>query len=135
MKVNYMIVCEAAQEAGGKHYILGGGWDVLGARETPVTKERVSVAIQVAAPKAEASKSRRLVVDVEDGKGNSILDNKFDVIVSIPASDAIADGEVARNMVFNFLHLQFPSTGAFRFVAKIDGELAASQVVRVLKSG
>ena len=47
-----MLLCDAAQESGGKLYILGGGWSII---RTPNTPTPMSLAMNYLGLKAEVS--------------------------------------------------------------------------------
>lgn len=62
-----MLLCDAAQEAGGKLYILGGGWSIKGTDPTPM-----ALAIKIDVPWNEANERHRFVLMLESGDGGPV---------------------------------------------------------------
>jgi len=64
-----MLLCDSAQEVGGKLYILGGGWSVLG---TPNTPTNMAVAIKLSVPWDQANERHQLRLMLMDGDGQQV---------------------------------------------------------------
>ncbi len=62
-----MLLCDAAQEVGGKLYILGGGWSVKGPEPMPM-----GLAIKIDVPWTEANERHQFVLTLESGDGGVI---------------------------------------------------------------
>ncbi len=63
-----MLLCDAADEAGGKLYILGGGWSVL---QIPNLPTPMALAIMISVPWDQSNMRHTLAVRLvtEDGVG------------------------------------------------------------------
>src|SRR4051794_33041064 len=72
-----MLVCDAAQESGGKLFILGGGWSVIRAPNVPVP---MSLAIKMSVPWDRTNQPHKIraALITEDG----------DPVLADPASGA-----------------------------------------------
>jgi hypothetical protein len=131
-----MLLCDAAQESGGKLFILGGGWSLIGAPRIPVP---MSLAIKIAVPWDQANRPHHVEVGLLDDDGNPV--------VPAGAPGAIrgeARFEVGRPpgtkpgtpidapLVLNFGFLALDS-GGYVWVLKIDGDEQARSAFRVLK--
>src|SRR5436309_2115207 len=79
MKVT-MLLCDAAEVAGGKLYILGGGWSVTGPGPS-----QMAVAIKIEVPWDQTNRRHRLRLELIDADGNR---------VSAPAEDPEHPSEV-----------------------------------------
>lgn len=62
-----MLLCDAAQEVGGKLYILGGGWSIKGPEPTPM-----ALAIKIDVPWNDANERHRFVLQLESGDGGPV---------------------------------------------------------------
>ncbi len=73
-----MLLCDAAQEANGKLYILGGGWTVTGPGPVPS-----ALALKIDVPWNQTNQRHRLRLDLVTQDGQP-------VIVPTPQGDAAA---------------------------------------------
>ena len=62
-----MLLADAAQAAGGKLYVLGGGWSVTGPGPVPS-----ALAIKVEVPWTEANRRHELVITLLDADGRPV---------------------------------------------------------------
>jgi hypothetical protein len=62
-----LLLCDAAEEVGGKLYILGGGWALLQAPDTPLN---MALAILIAVPWDQANEEHDVeaVLVTDDGE-------------------------------------------------------------------
>jgi len=65
-----LLLCDAAQELGGKLYILGGGWSKLFRPNQPAF---YSLAVRIAVPWNEANQRHRFVARLADEDGKPFL--------------------------------------------------------------
>jgi hypothetical protein len=68
-----MMLADAAQEVGGKLYILGGGWSVTGPMPTPM-----AIALKIEVPWDRTNERHDLLIELLDEDGNA---------VTVPGSD------------------------------------------------
>jgi hypothetical protein len=131
-----MLLCDAAQESGGKLFILGGGWSIIRAPHVPVP---MSLALRISVPWDEANRKHNVRVDLLDDDGAPVVPEGAPGAVS-------ADGqfEVGRPtgmkpgtpidaplvMNFGFLALE---AGGYVWALKIDDKPVARAAFRVLK--
>ncbi len=122
-----MLLCDAATEAGGKLYILGGGWSQVAAADTPLN---LALAIKLGVPwdKTPGVHSFRLALMNLDGQ---LVENaEGDGIQAVGQMDvARPDGvkqgtdiDVPIAITFNGLRL---AAGGYRWELEIDDEPAA----------
>ena len=62
-----MLLCDAAQEVGGKLYILGAGWSNKGPEPAPM-----ALAIKIDVPWTDANQRHRFVLMLESGDGGPV---------------------------------------------------------------
>ena len=131
-----MLLCDAAQEAGGKLFILGGGWSVIRAPHVPVP---MSLAIKVAVPWDEANQSHQVRVDLLDDEGQPVIsdgapgpitaDGRFEV-GRPPGMKPGTPIDAPLVMNFGFLSLE---AGGYVWVLQIDNQEVARAAFRVMK--
>lgn len=63
-----MLLCDAAQEANGKLFILGGGWTVTGPAPTPS-----ALALKIDVPWDQANRRHRLRLDLVSQDGQPVM--------------------------------------------------------------
>jgi hypothetical protein len=63
-----MMLADAAQEVGGKLYILGGGWSITGPEAVPM-----AVALKLEVPWDRTNMPHSLVLELLDEDGNAVL--------------------------------------------------------------
>jgi hypothetical protein len=66
MKVT-MLLADAAQQVGGKLYILGGGWSITGPAPVPT-----AIAIKIEIPWDEANRQHQLLIQLVDADGQPV---------------------------------------------------------------
>jgi RimJ/RimL family protein N-acetyltransferase len=120
MKVDYLILADAAIATDGKHYLHGAGWDSLVASSLPVFHRHMSAALRLRLP--GTGPALRLGVDVLNPEGVSILAAPiYNDLVPGDSSPAKASDEQAIALVFNFDSLHFAQAGTFAVVVSVDG--------------
>ena len=120
-----MLLCDAAQEIGGKLYILGGGWSSKGPEPAPM-----ALAIKIDVPWTEANQRHDFVLVLESGDGGTIgftgpegpqtvkIDGQFEV-GRPPGTPAGADIDAA--LAVNVGPLPLPP-GLYSWQLSIDGQ-------------
>jgi hypothetical protein len=66
-----MLLCDYAEELGGKLYIMGGGWSRLG---TPNQPSNLALAIKLSVPWNQANEPHNLTVRLVNGNGEQQQD-------------------------------------------------------------
>lgn len=129
-----MLLCDAADQQGGKLYILGGGWSVIYAPGVPVN---MALAVKLAVPWDQANEVHQLraalLTDdgdpVDLGTGAVQVEGEFEVgrPPGMKRGTAI-DAPLA--LPFNGLALQ---PGGYVWILEIDGTEMARAPFRVLE--
>jgi hypothetical protein len=121
-----LMLCDAAQVADGKLYILGGGWSVTGPGPAPS-----AVAIRLEVQADEAAKPHHWELYLVDGNGNEVAIETPDGAQPI---EIRGDFEVAQpeqlpqgmpidvNLAMNIGPLPLPPGGRFSWQLTVDGE-------------
>ena len=123
MKVT-VILADAAQEAKGKLFILGGGWNVVGPNSPPT-----ALALLVEVPWTEANRPHDLRVTLQDPDGNPALVGPESEAIELTGQLEVGrpPGSVAGNpfnvpMVINIPSLPLEPSSRYIWVVEIDGE-------------
>lgn len=128
-----LLLCDSADEVGGKLYVLGGGWSLLQAPNTPVN---MALAILIAVPWDQANRrhtvAARLMTD--DGEPFTMGDQQ------VVASGELEVGRPAgmkpgfplnTPVALKFNGLVMPP-GGYRWEFEVDGTIMATAPFRVI---
>ncbi|MEA2644926.1 MAG: hypothetical protein QOE92_9 [Chloroflexota bacterium] len=133
MKVDYLILADAAIAADGKHYLHGAGWDTVAARSFPVWHPQMSAAVRLRVPAGDAP--HRLGVDLLDPTGASLLPAPLYTDVNPAAAAGAGAEEQVFALVFNFGGLQFSEPGAYAVVLTADAVELVRSTFHVRRAG
>lgn len=133
--VDYLIVADAAAALQGKHYIHGGGWEVLYAAIFPVRHRSMSVAIRLRIPWTDTNRAHNLEIDVVDADGHTIVPNppgpfRAPITVGRPPFLEFGSDQTAC-LAMNLFDIEFQHPGSYVVVLRIDGEDAARSPFRI----
>jgi hypothetical protein len=128
-----MLLCDSAEAANGKLYILGGGWSHLFAPNTPVN---MALAVLVAVPwnRANEKHTLRASLVTEDGEPVEIGGNPvtLEAGFEVGRPPGLAPGTTLNTpMVFNAGGLVL-DVGGYVWELYVDGQRAAQAPFRVL---
>ena len=130
MRVEWLILADAAQVNGGKLYLLGGGWDQLNVASFPV-QQRMGLAASFLVPWNETNLRREVELTMVTEDGEEMLKINGQVEVGRPAG--IPAGSEQRAQMAAEMGVEFKKRGVYSIIAKIDGEEAARIAFRVLE--
>lgn len=121
-----MLLCDAAQVADGKLYILGGGWSIVGPDPMPC-----AVALKIDVDWTEAGRPHHWELYLVDEDGQPVL---FDTPEGVHPTEVKGDFTVGRPetlregspidvaLALNFLPMPLPPGRRFTWRLTIDGE-------------
>jgi hypothetical protein len=72
VKIEWMILADAAQVTNNKLYLLGGGWERLSVTSDFPLRQRCSLAISFSIPWAETNQRQQFSVRIVDEDGNEV---------------------------------------------------------------
>jgi len=131
-----MLLCDYAEELGGKLYIMGGGWSVL---RTPNVPSNVYLAIKLSVPWNQANEPHDLAIRLvtEDGKPVQSEGQEGDVQltgkVEVGRPPGLRPGtDLDLPLVASFHGLTLPP-GGYRWSLEIDDMLLTKIPFRVLE--
>lgn len=134
MDIEYALLADHTEIAGGKLYLMGGGWDVTNVNDTPVAI-RVGVALGIRFDWSETDRPTPVTIVVEDDDGQEFVRLDATVQVSQPAGLPAGAGQLSQ-LAANF-GFTAPEPGGYRvrITARLDGAEAERRLpFRVVKA-
>lgn len=139
-------LADSAEAVGGKLYVLGAGWDTVGARTLPVIHPRVSVGAIIAIGWSDTDVEHDVTLRLETEDGQSVPLGRLgtgtgpeSVIAQLGhrftahRSDHLRPGDdQSHPIAFTVNDLHIPAAGGYSWVLSIDGSIAARLPMRVV---
>lgn len=136
VEVDYLVLADAVAAADGKHYIHGGGWDMISTASLPFQYALIAVAIRVRVPWAETNQPHEVVLDILDADGVSVLGSPSGpphVIVNLGRPPNLPPGtDQTLPLVINLQGILFEKAGPYATVVTIDGADAARTAFSIM---
>jgi len=123
MRVDYLILADAAAAEQGKHYIHGGGWSQINANSFPVTHPHIAVAVRLRVDWNDTNQPHEVELDILDGDGVSILPSgplRASINVGRPPQARPGADQVVP-LALNLYGVVLPRAGDYAAVVRIDG--------------
>ena len=129
MEVEWLIIADAAQVAGGKLFLLGGGWDVLTVNSGFPLQQRCAVAASFRVPWNDTNVRHGIKITIADEDHDKILlEVGGELEVGRPAG--IPPGHEQRAQIAADLQIPIERPGTYVVIARIgEHERRASFVV------
>ncbi len=118
MKIEYVVLADAAQAVGGKLYILGGGWSVIRAMTFP-TPVQIALAVSVSFTPTETGQKFPLNVVIADEAGVPIVPEMNGQIETGHAATDLPKGLIQRIPVAVNMGIQLPRAGRYGIKVRI----------------
>jgi len=131
LKLDYLIVADAADAVGGKLYLLGGGWDRLLVPQLPgPPAASFAVAVGISVPWGLTNKKLRLSIDVLDADGGHVAQLAGGEI-EVGRPPGIRVGVSQRLQVAVPAQPHFASAGRYAIQCAIDALILGSTAIEV----
>ena len=131
MRVEWLILADAAQVNGGKLYLLGGGWDQLNVGSAFPVTQRMGLAASFLVPWNETNQKRNVELSLVTDDGDELLKINGQIEVGRPAG--IPAGSEQRAQLAADMSVEFKRPGVYSIIARIDGEESARIAFRVME--
>jgi hypothetical protein len=127
-----MLLCDAADESGGKLYVLGGGWSVIRVPNTPTP---MALAIKMAVPWDKTNQPHQIEAVLVNEDGDSVDSGdgpvKVEGAVEVGRPPGLKPGTpIDTPFVLNFGALSLPP-GGYVWELSVDGSVLAREPFRV----
>lgn len=119
--IDFAILCDAVQAAGGKLHLVGGGWDNLFVSKFPARHHTLGIGMRVRIPWSSTDETVQIHVDLIDEDGTSVLPSgPLHHHVRARRNPAMEEGtDLGIVRAFTFNNLEFPHPGSYAFVLTI----------------
>ena len=122
MHLTTFLIADHAEACNGKLYITGGCWDTLFSGNFPTQHPHLSIAAALYVPWRATNQSHRIVVDLVDTDGNSILPEPIQGEFEQGRPPGMRPGDSANLViVFNINGLIVEKPGRYEWVFRVDG--------------
>lgn len=120
MKVEWLILADAAQVVGHKLYLMGGGWDVLTVNSGFPYQHRFAVAVAFTVPWLETNQRHNFEIEVatEDGKTLAKVDGQIEV----GRPPGIQPGQEQRVQLAADFVVGLEGPGTYVVIARLEGQ-------------
>ena len=127
-----MLLCDAADAANGKLYVLGGGWSHIQLPDTPFN---ASLAVLIAVPWTATNEKHKLRVQLIDDDGQQVVVAENPVLAEGPFEVGRPPGlkagtAIHQPLTFRFNNLVLPA-GGYVFELEMNGTVLARCPFRV----
>lgn len=115
--IEFAILCDAVQAAGGKLHLVGGGWDNLFVSKFPARHHTLGIGLRVRIPWTSSESDIELEVDLIDEDGQSVLPaGPVQHRIRAKRNPALGEGtDLGVVRAFTFNNLEFPRPGPYSF--------------------
>ncbi len=120
MKVEWLIVADAAQVVGNKLYLLGGGWDVLTVNSGFPFSYRFSVATSFKVLWNETNQRHNFEIEVFTEDGETLT--KVGGQVEVGRPPGIRPGQEQRMQLAADFGVELKGPGTYAVVARLEGQ-------------
>lgn len=129
MKLEWLILADAAEVIGNKLYLMGGGWDRLSVHTEFPVAQHLGVAVSIALEPGELGQTHEFVLDVQSPQGKWLASLEADFEVTLPKG---ADSKRLQRWQFaSSMDLSLDVEGAYAIVVFLNGQEAGRQVFEV----
>lgn len=135
MDIDFALLADYAEVVGGKHYLMGGGWDTWFTREVPA-QIRLSLSVGVRVGWDETNAQIPVRGRIEDDDGNVIV--RFDAQVNVGRPAHLPPGSTQLAQLAANLPLQIQRFGGYRAVIEVgegDGSIERRIPFQVVQRG
>ena len=119
MEVEWLILADAAQVAGGKLFLLGGGWDQLTVNKLG-QDQSMAVAVSFRVPWTRTNEKHSFEIELAKADGSTITSVPGQFEVGRPPG--IPPGQDQRAQIVVNIHWKIGETGGYAVVASVDGQ-------------
>ena len=129
MKLEWLILADAAEVIGNKLYVMGGGWDRLTVHTEFPVAQHLAVAVSIALNPDELGQTHEFVLDVQSPQGKWLASLEADFEVSLPQGSA--PNRSQRWQFASSMDLSLDVAGKYAIVVFLNGDEVGRQVFEV----
>ena len=118
MRIEWLILADAATVVERKLYLMGGGWDKLTVNSLP-HPQTMAVAMSILVPWVDANEQRTFSIEVQTDDGESLASVPGQFEVGRPPG--ARQGQDLRAQVAIGIHFEFTGLGGYVVIASVEG--------------
>ena len=120
MRLEWLILADAAEVIGGKLYLMGGGWDNLTIAQSLPSERQLAIAASFRVPWNETNQRHTVEIEVasEDGAVLGAISGQ----VEVGRPPGAKQGQDQRSQVAFGMNAKFGALGTYVIVARVEGE-------------
>ena len=120
MEVEWLILADAAQIAGNKLYLMGGGWDRLTINRPLPVQQQMAVAASFRVDWNETNMKHRFDIEVADADGVTL--GKVGGTFEVGRPPGITPGQEQRTQIAVSMGVPLKQLGTYVIIARLNGE-------------
>lgn len=130
MKLEWLILADAAEVIGNKLYLMGGGWDRLTVHTDFPVAQHLGIAVSIAVEPTELGQTHEFALDVQSPEGKWLASLEADFEVTLPKGS-----DSKKNQRWQFassMDLSLDVAGAYAIVIFLNGQEVGRQIFEVI---
>lgn len=129
MKLEWLILADAAEVIGNKLYIMGGGWDRLTVHADFPVAQHLAIAVSITLEPDELEQTHEFVLDVQSPQGKWLASLEADFEVSLP--EGSSSKQPQRWQFASSMDLSLDVAGTYAVVIFLNGDEVGRQAFEV----
>ena len=130
MDMEFLILADAAEVAGGKLYLIGGGWQTLTINTGFPEQHPFAIALGLSVPWNETNQRHNVTVEISDEDGNQAAKVSGQLEVGRPPGIPVGQPQLVMIAMSAILGVKKP--GNFVIVARIEDQEAKRVPFRIM---
>ncbi len=126
MRITSVLLADAAQESGGKLYIIGGGWNIITASHAPppaISQRAIALVVLLSIGWTEANEPIDFEINLVDADERPVIPEPLRGQLTIGRPPQIPKGtDQVMPFVVNFNDLTFEHLGTYAFTFRAGDE-------------
>ncbi|MBI2070580.1 MAG: hypothetical protein HYT79_08245 [Elusimicrobia bacterium] len=120
MELDFAFLADSAEVTGGKLYVLGGAFDTIWVKESPVTLPRMTLVMRFLMTPAETGREHRLEIMIIDEDGRKIVNLSSGI--NVERAPNLGPGvKQSVPIALNFFNTRFEKIGAHAIEILVNG--------------
>ncbi|MBI4668148.1 MAG: hypothetical protein HY747_03000 [Elusimicrobia bacterium] len=131
MELDFAFLSDSAEVANGKLYVLGGAFDTIWTKETPLILPRITLVMRFLLTPAEVGRAHNMEIVVLGEDGKRIINLATNLSVERPPTMA-AGTKQSVPIALNFFNARFEKAGSHSVEILVNGTSLKSIPLRIM---
>lgn len=119
VRIEWLVLADAAQIMGNKLYLLGGGWDAITINQTFPLDHQMAIAMAILIPWHETNKRHNFEVEFITEDGHSLSKVNGELEAGRPGG--VKPGQDQRSQIAFSIGLRIEGPNAYSVIGRING--------------